>query len=63
MGKVFKALDERLEEVIVLKVMKIPSAATPGSSSSSSARSASPEDPHPGVVRIHDFWDAGPSAS
>ena len=61
MGKVFKALDERLEEEVVLKVMKIPL--------SGDARvlelfkreiRLARKITHTGVVRIHDFWDAGP---
>ncbi len=61
MGKVFKALDERLEEVVVLKVMKIPLGGDARvlelfKREIRIARKIT----HTGVVRIHDFWDAGP---
>jgi DNA-binding response OmpR family regulator len=61
MGKVFKALDERLEEVVVLKVMKIPLGGDTRvlelfKREIRLARKIT----HTGVVRIHDFWEAGP---
>ena len=60
MGKVFKARDEKLEETVVLKVMKSTLA---GDSKLLQhfkreirlARKIT----HPGVVRIFDFWEAG----
>jgi CheY-like chemotaxis protein len=59
MGKVFKARDERLEEQVVIKVMK------PGFSDDILRRfkreiRLARKITHPGVVRIFDFWEAGP---
>jgi DNA-binding response OmpR family regulator len=59
MGKVFKARDERLEEQVVIKVMK------PGFSDDVLRRfkreiRLARKITHPGVVRIFDFWEAGP---
>ena len=58
MGKVFKAWDEKLEEQVVLKVMK------PGFSDDVLRRfkreiRLARKITHPGVVRIFDFWEAG----
>ncbi|MFQ5789009.1 MAG: protein kinase [Acidobacteriota bacterium] len=59
MGKVFKAWDQRLEEQVVIKVMK------PGFSDDVLRRfkreiRLARKITHPGVVRIFDFWEAGP---
>jgi serine/threonine-protein kinase len=59
MGKVFKARDIKLEEEVVLKVMK------PGFSDEILKRfkreiRLARRITHPGVVRIFDFWEAGP---
>lgn len=59
MGKVFKARDERLEEQVVIKVMK------PGFSDDVLRRfkreiRLARKITHPGVVRIFDFWEADP---
>ncbi len=59
MGKIFRAHDERLEERVVLKVMK------PGFSEAILRRfkreiRLARKISHPGVVRIFDFWEAGP---
>jgi CheY-like chemotaxis protein len=61
MGKVVKARDERLGEDVVLKVMKVALAADPAlfehfKREIRLARKIT----HPGVVRIFDFWEAGP---
>ena len=61
MGKVFKALDERLEEDVVLKVMKDTLTSDPKTLEHFKreirlARRIS----HPAVVRIFDFFEAGP---
>ncbi|HVT05531.1 MAG TPA: protein kinase [Thermoanaerobaculia bacterium] len=61
MGKVFKARDERLDEEVVIKVMK--------DSLTGDARALehfkreirlARKISHPAVVRIFDFWEAGP---
>jgi serine/threonine-protein kinase len=59
MGKVFKARDIKLEELVVLKIMK------PGFSDEILKRfkreiRLARKITHPGVVRIFDFWEAGP---
>jgi DNA-binding response OmpR family regulator len=59
MGKVFKARDIKLEEQVVLKVMK------PGFADDVLKRfkreiRLARKITHPGVVRIYDFWEAGP---
>ncbi len=59
MGKVFKAQDERLEETVVLKVMKPAISGDPKvlehfKREIRLARKIS----HPSVVRIFDFWEA-----
>jgi DNA-binding response OmpR family regulator len=61
MGKVVKARDERLHEDVVLKVMKVALAADARLFEQFKreirlARKIT----HPGVVRIFDFWEAGP---
>ncbi|HET8643930.1 MAG TPA: protein kinase, partial [Vicinamibacteria bacterium] len=61
MGKVFKAHDERLEEDVVVKVMKDALTADQRvlelfKREIRLARKIS----HPAVVRIYDFWEAGP---
>ena len=61
MGKVFKARDERLEEEVVLKVMKDTLTSDPKTLEHFKreirlARRIS----HPAVVRIFDFFEAGP---
>jgi CheY-like chemotaxis protein len=61
MGKVFKARDARLEEDVVIKVMKDSLTGDPKvlehfKREIRLARKIS----HPAVVRIHDFWEAGP---
>ncbi len=61
MGKVFKAHDERLEEDVVIKVMKDSLTGDPKvlehfKREIRLARKIS----HPAVVRIYDFWEAGP---
>jgi DNA-binding response OmpR family regulator len=61
MGKVVKARDERLGEDVVLKVMKVALAAdaTLFEHFKREIRLAR-KITHPGVVRIFDFWEAGP---
>jgi serine/threonine protein kinase len=59
MGKIFKARDIKLEEQVVLKVMK------PGFADEVLKRfkreiRLARKITHPGVVRIYDFWEAGP---
>jgi CheY-like chemotaxis protein len=61
MGKVFRARDERLEEDVVLKVMKPQLSHDPAvlerfKREIRLARRIT----HPHVVRIFDFWEAGP---
>ncbi|HLJ72936.1 MAG TPA: response regulator, partial [Thermoanaerobaculia bacterium] len=61
MGKIFKARDERLEEDVVIKVMKDTLAGDPKTLEHFKreirlARKIS----HPAVVRIFDFFEAGP---
>src|SRR5437660_4588204 len=61
MGKVFRARDERLEEDVVIKVMKESLTGDPKTLEHFKreirlARKIS----HPAVVRIFDFWEVGP---
>src|SRR5712691_10419934 len=61
MGKVFRARDERLEEDVVIKVMKESLTGDPKTLAHFKreirlARKIS----HPAVVRIFDFWEVGP---
>jgi serine/threonine-protein kinase len=59
MGKVFKARDIKLEEQVVLKVMKPGFAEDVLKRFKREIRLAR-KITHPGVVRIYDFWEAGP---
>jgi diacylglycerol kinase/CheY-like chemotaxis protein len=61
MGKVFKAIDHRLEETIVIKVLKdaLISDASRVSSFKREIRIAR-RIAHPGIVRSYDFFEAGP---
>jgi serine/threonine-protein kinase len=60
MGKVFRAKDEKLEETVVIKVAKPllddPKLLEHFKREIRLARKIT----HPGVVRIFDFWEAGP---
>jgi CheY-like chemotaxis protein len=60
MGRVLKARDLRLEEIVVLKVLK-PALAEDGVTLSRFKREIrlARRITHPGVVRIFDFWEAG----
>jgi DNA-binding response OmpR family regulator len=60
MGKVFKAHDERLEEPVVLKVVKPQISEDEVLERFKQEIRLARKITHPGIVRIFDFWEAGP---
>lgn len=60
MGKVFKAHDERLEEPVVLKVVKPKLSDDDVLARFKREIRLARKITHPGIVRIFDFWEAGP---
>ncbi len=60
MGKIFKARDEKLDEWVVLKIMKT-SLSSDGKALNHFKREIrlARRITHPGIVRIYDFWESG----